>query len=227
VIVTLADMKTRLGISDNSQDAFLTSEINIMTEAINSYCGRVFEQGSYVQTFYSDDYENLVTSKCFIDTFIYPIVSITHVKEKQQQSNGSFVETVIPATEYRLNKPLGRLIKTEVGSPTEWFQEYGHPSLVEVSYSAGFATVPLPVQEVCYALVGERYNKKQAGVDLNFGSNVQRISIPGVFSLDYDFSLQTNEVKNTFGAILGDQKNILDFYLSDRRIVGDIRPIYV
>ena len=75
--------------------------------------------------------------------------------------------------------------------------------------------------------MGERYNKKSSGVDLNFGSDVQRVSIPGAISIDFDYSLSNNERKSAYGVILGSNSNILDDWRSERSVIGSGKLEYV
>jgi len=86
---------------------------------------------------------------------------------------------------------------------------------------AGYATIPTIILTVLDSLVQERYNKKVAGVDLNFGSDVQRVSIPGTISIDFDYSLSNNERKSSYGSIIGSYANILDDWRSERSVVGN------
>ena len=87
--------------------------------------------------------------------------------------------------------------------------------------------MPTTIQYVVKAIVEERYNKKLSGVSLNFGSDVQRISIPGTISIDFDYTLTSNDRVNAFGNLLGSYLNLLDFYRSERAILGASRLNYV
>lgn len=208
MLVTLAEMKAYLGIltGDTSQDAFLTAQITEISEVIQAYCRRVFATASYVQTYYWEDYDPSKT----LETFHYPLISVTSIVE----------DTVtLDPTLYRINLPTGTITKT-----CGYF--YQAPETV-VTYSSGLAATPTPVKGVVYSLVQERYNKKNSGVDLNFGSDVQRISIPGTISIDFDYSLSNNDRKSAFGVVLGSQSNVLDYYRSDRAVVGNGKLIYL
>ena len=80
--------------------------------------------------------------------------------------------------------------------------------------------MPLTLKSAIKSIVATRYNKYVAGVGLNFGSDVQRISIPGAISIDFDYTLQNNERKTAFGALLGDQINVIDYFRSERAVIG-------
>ena len=107
------------------------------------------------------------------------------------------------------------------------FTNYVIGAYIDVVYDAGYATVPLEIQESIKQLIQARYNRKQSGVDFNFGSNVQRINIPGVMGIDFDYTLNTNERANKFGMILGDYLNVFDAYRSERTITGDRTEVYL
>jgi hypothetical protein len=129
-------------------------------------------------------------------------------------------------TDYRLVSTTG-LIRSRERFFADYDFFHSYEGEMTVQYNAGFANVPLTIQSVVKTLVTERYNKRVAGVDLNFGSDVQRISIPGTISIDYDYTLQNNDQTTAFGTILGNQINILDQFKSERKVVGALREGYV
>jgi hypothetical protein len=204
MLVSLDDVKTYLGINDSTYDDFLTQQIGVVSEAIEGYCGRKFEQSSYTQTFYRDDYE---LNKNEILLYHYPVISVTSVKDGD--------ETI---TDYRLHYPTGHL-----------YRKNGlfYSETVEVEYSAGYATVPSTVLHVVYSVVEQNYNKKKSGVALSFGSDVQSISIPGTISVTFDYTLDSNQRKNAYGVILGSYANILDQFRSERTVIGSGKIAYV
>lgn len=227
LLVSLSDMKDYLGIVDNSYDTFLTNQITIVSDAIEGYCGRIFSSASYTQTFYGADFDRDLESRKLL-AFHYPVTAVTEVKEIQSNSDGSTSETVIPATEYLVNEKTGKFFRTfKTGERRFWFGEYGANSRVEITYTAGYASTPTPIEDVVYNLVEQRYNKKVAGIDLGFGNDVQRVSIPGVMSIDFDYTLQQNERSSAFGMILGNYINVLDHYRSERSLIGEIKDNYV
>jgi len=85
----------------------------------------------------------------------------------------------------------------------------------------------MSVRSVVYSLVEERYNKKLNGVNLNFGSDIQSVSIAGTISVQFDYSLESNTRKIGMGTILGNYVNVLDKYRSERVISGSGRLAYV
>lgn len=196
MLVTLSDLKTYLGEATTAYDAFLTEQIGFFSDAIETYCGRKFLSASYVQTFYRKDYSN---PQKILHAYHYPVTAITYVKED--------AETI---TNYRLHNPTGLLTSD---------QYFLHcVETLEVSYTAGYATLPSPLRYAIYGLCEGTYNKKKSGVALNFGSDVQRISIPGTISIDFDYTLTSNDRKNAFGNMLGAYLNVIDPYRSERSL---------
>lgn len=210
MIVSLAAMKTYLGLEadDDTYDEFLTLQLGIMSETVESYCRRVFTSTTWVQTFYRDQYR----STRDLTLFHYPVSAVASVV--------SGVDT-ISSVNYRVSKKYGMI------HYKEGFFFCGED--VAITYTAGYldADMPLPIKYVVMSLVQEKYAKKLAGIDLNFGSNVQSVAIPGTISIAYDYSLTNNDRTSAFGSILGDYMNILDPYRSERALLGASKIEYV
>lgn len=205
---TVDNVKDRLGITTSDYDDFLQQQITIISDAIEGYCGRKFNQTTYEQTFYRGDY----CPSGMMELFHFPVSDVASIEEDG---------VVKDPTYYRVHKPTGRVIIKNHGQHFFWAEE------TVVTYTAGYEVIPSPIISVLDSLVQERYNKKTSGVDLNFGSDVQRISIPGAISIDFDYTLNNNERKSAFGVILGSNLNILDAYRSERAVVGDGTMSYV
>lgn len=211
-MISLADIKSYLGIVDNSYDTFLTEQEAVISDAVEGYCGRKFSAANYIQNFYVEDYRVGIND---LALFHYPVNTITHVKEKIADPATEFTITA----DVRVQKTRGNLFLL-----SGFFQD---GDFVEVSYNAGFATIPPAIKSVVLSLIEERYNKKISGVSLNFGSDVQGIAIPGTISVQFDYSLQANERKTAYGTILGNYINVLDIYRSERRVIGSGTIQYV
>lgn len=205
---TLSNVKSRLGIAVNTHDDFLTQQIQLVSDVIEAYCRRKFIRANYKQTFYGDE---IPATRGFY-LFHYPVSSILSFKEDTQEAT---------AEDYRLHSQTGHIRGTFGRS---FFHAY---SVTEVEYTAGYETCPSPVLAVLDSIVQERYNKKTSGVDLNFGSDVQRISIPGAISIDFDYTLTSNERKSAYGTILGNNANILDDWRSERAVIGSGKLEYM
>lgn len=198
---SLSNVKARLGISSTEYDSFLTAQIQLISDVIESYCGRVFSATDWVQTFHRLSTRRLVA-------FHYPIISVASLEEDG---------VPFPVGKLFIHRPTGTASKDDFSRI--------RGEVVTLSYRAGYETIPSPILGVLDGLVEERYNKKIKGVDLNFGKDVQRVSIPGSISIDFDYSLSSNERSSAFGMILGSYGNVLDYYRSDRAVIpaGDIR----
>lgn len=218
MLVSLENMKSYLGINptDTTYDTFLTQQINVVSEAIEGYCGRRFKESSYTQTFYCDEQASNSPDKLVL--FHYPITSITSIVPEK---------TGLPldASQYRIQKKYGFASKVDNGRKVAWFDD-GSNNFIVV-YSAGYAEVPYTIQQVVYNLVSEQYNKKTSGVSLDFGSDVQSVSIPGTFTITFDYTLQANDRTTKFGMIIGNYANVLDPWRSERPIIGAIEENYV
>ena len=70
---SLANVKARLGITENDYDTFLENQIQMLSDVIEGYCGRKFLMASYVQTFYKED----LTSGKELPLYQYPVAQIT------------------------------------------------------------------------------------------------------------------------------------------------------
>lgn len=218
MLVTLNEMKAYLGLSSTYEfDSFLTTQIIIVSEAIEQYCNRKFAQASYLQTFYREDFSRDDQLKV-IPLAMFPVIDLVQIKQRINESDLVGVEV----EEYRVHKPIGIISKNNCSGS---FFSVG--DILEVTYSAGYAEIPALITSVVYAVVQERYNKKVNGIDLNFGSDIQRISIPGTIGIDFDYSLQNNERKTHFGSILGSHINVLDSFRSEQAVIGSVRINYV
>ena len=206
MIASLAEIKAYLGITGTDDDAFLTAQGQLVSDAIEVYCKRAFNAVDYTQTFYCEDYPR-GSRQLFLAVF--PVNSIASIEEDG-----------VAITGYRLHPETGILTKKE----GFFFGEE-----IEAIYNAGYqqADIPSVVKSVVYSVVGERYGKKKSGVDLNFGSDVQRVSIPGTISIDFDYTLSNNERSTPLGSIIGNYLNLLDPYRSDKAVVVSSRLVYV
>lgn len=204
---TLSNVKTRLNITDSSFDTFLTQQITLVSDTIEAYLRRKVLQTTFTQHFYKSDYN----TSLLMQLYAYPVGAITSVTEDG---------VVLDPASYRLHKPTGSVLRTDTAP-------FFRAVETVVVYTAGWATVPSPILTVLDSVISERYNKKASGIELNFGSDVQRIAIPGTISIDFDFTLNNNERGSYFGVILGNNLNILDQYRSDRAVLGSSKLIYI
>lgn len=215
LLIPLFKVKEYLGIeaSDTTYDAFLTEQILIISDAFERYCGRKFLRSNYTQTFYRDELPSEWTRELFLCQ--YPVHSIA-----------SILVNDVEFTDYRLVKDTG-LLRSRYGFFYSNVNIDESADELTVIYNAGFDILPATLRDVFYNLISERYNKKINNVDLNFGSNVQRVSIPGTISIDYDYTLESNSSGRAFGVIVRDSANVLDQFKSERKYIGVLREGYV
>lgn len=204
---TLSNVKARLGIMTSQYDAFLTQQITLISDVIEAYLRRKILTSNYTQHFYCTDYRKTP----LMQLFCYPVKTITSITEDG---------VVLDPTCYRPHKPTGSILRTDHHS-FFWAKE------TVVAYSAGLDDCPTPILSVLDSIVQERYNKQVAGIDLNYGADVERIAIPGALSIEYDTSAVANGSSTAFGTILGSQTNVLDPYRSERAILGSSKLIYI
>lgn len=219
MLVSLEDMKAYLGITpaDTSYDDFLNLEIQIASEAIEGYCGRIFSEATYTQTFYKD--ERLRDRSPELPMYHFP-VSVVHSVTEVTLAN------TLTAEEIRNNKKAGILKRLDSnGNRVDWY--YSGEKTLEINYTAGYADIPVTIQSVVYSVVGDKYAKKSNGISVDFGSDVQSVSIPGVLNVSFDYTLQANDRSATYGMILGNYVNVLNKWCSERSLIGDIEVDYV
>lgn len=220
MLVSLNDMKNYLGLQYTTEfDAFLTTQLTIVSDAIEMYCSRKFQQANYTQIFYREEFPNDIDFK-EIQLAVFPLVSVSVIKEYFDEANFN-LEIGKEITDYRVSKEVA-VVRRNQGS--RFFYD---GDILKITFTAGYSTVPALVTSVVYSIVEERYNKKINGIDLNFGSDVQRISISGVMSIDFDYSLENNQRKTHLGSILGNHVNILDGFRSERSVIGSLKLNYV
>lgn len=211
-------------VANATEDKFLLEQLNLYSSTVDNYCGRKLEATNWIQDYYRTDfYED---SKLWL--YQYPINSVASVKEIET-AYGVDTESTLETYQYRTNDKVGTILRLDEGAVLSWFSCAGVNSRIQITYNAGYAyeDIPLEIQSAIKSLVAERYNKEKGGIELGFGSDVQRVSIPGVMSVDFDYTLQANERDVRFGMLLGNYVNIFDPYRSERVITGEIKENYV
>ena len=216
MLVTLEKMKEYLGETTTDYDDFLTQQIIVVSDAIEGYCGRVFNEASYTQTFYADEMSSTAPDKIML--FHYPVTVISSVTMGPSSN-------ILDADEYRSQKVRGIIKRVIDDRRSMWFSD--NSTSVVVVYTAGYADTPPVIEQVVFSLVSENYNKKKSGIGLDFGSDVQSISIPGTLTINFDYTLQANDRTTKYGMIIGNYANTLDPYRSERAVVGSIEGSYV
>lgn len=221
MLVTLAEVKAHLNIpvADTSQDAFLNNQIALVTTAVENYCNRSIVARTFEETFYGA-YTGRVERPYQVTLYHFPIIQLIEVRNERDDH-----VVINPLADYLVHKPTGKINKKSLCgvNVTPYYDQN-----IVYKYRAGYETIPADIKFVAFSLIGEAYNKKKNGVDMAFGSDVQSISIPGVISIAYDYSLEDNQANQSYGVILGKYRNVLNYYRSDRAIYkgsGELRYI--
>ena len=219
MLVTLDEMKDHLGITDNTYDDFLTEQLTLMSSVVENYCKRQFKRQNYTQEFLREDFNREFIGELYL--YHYPLNSIISFQITDDEDvDNSEAEDV--GFLYRFFEATG-LVRSIRRS--DMFSS-SHSKLV-ISYNAGYSIIPPEITYVVKTLVEQQYNKKTAGISLDFGSDVQGVTIPGTIQVQYDFTLDNNSSAKAFGAILGNTTNILDMFRSERKMIGTFREGYV
>ena len=151
-LCALADVKTYLGITDTNSDAVLNALVANASAMVEQFCNRVFAQASYTDVLNG-------TGKSVISLRNSPITAIASVT----------VDTVAQLPAPNAISP-GFVFDTQTvylrggGYPSGSFGFSGSFSKgvqnVVVTYTAGFATIPLDVAQACIELVAMKYAKR-------------------------------------------------------------------
>jgi uncharacterized phiE125 gp8 family phage protein len=168
---TLANVKTRLGISGSSDDTLLGLLMDSADAWIANYTGRDFVGGTFTE-YFPGGLELLVLAN-------FPVTGVTSVKIDPAGSFGS--ETLIAATSYAVHSERG-VIQSKVG-------RFGScaPRAVQVVYTTATSSVPNDVKEAYARLVGHWYTHVKTQVAATFQNiDVQKF---GDVTTDYQLTM--------------------------------------
>lgn len=164
-LVSLAEVKTALGIANASaeQDVFLSRMISLADETARDYCGRWFNSAQFVETWWAP---RKVTTR------EYPIISIDLVT-----ADGT---TITPAS-LRIDARRGRLWRPD-GDAMDWQAT----DKLEVTYTAGYATIPAPIQEWCFLMIESKWRAWGSNRGLEpGGAQISAVKNPDGSSVSY------------------------------------------
>jgi hypothetical protein len=142
-LITLDKLKSKLGITDTTQDTELQEVIDAITEMIEQITSKKFES-----TVYTDE-KHIGTDTTYLTLRNYPVVSIEKIEiddleiddyellEKDKKSGRVYREKLWKR--YAYENPINN---TQNGSVLRSVKN------VSVSYTAGYATIPLAVQRI-------------------------------------------------------------------------------
>jgi uncharacterized phiE125 gp8 family phage protein len=174
---TLANVKTRLGVSSSADDGLLSALMDSADDFVAGYCGRDFGGGTFTE-YHSGDSPVVVLRN-------YPVQTLTSVKV--DPSYGFGAETLRPATSYVVHADRG-VIQSLIGpflptgcpvpalATSPWQRA---PRVVQVVYSTATSAVPADVRQAYTLLIGHWYRHVKTQIASGF-QNVLRQSAGGV-----------------------------------------------
>jgi hypothetical protein len=169
---TLANVKTRLGISGTADDTLIGLLQDSADAAVGNFCNRDFAGGTFTEYF--------AGGSEFVHLRNFPVTSVTSVKVDANRQFGA--DTVVSTSDYVVHSERG--VIQSVAGP---FLPRGHiglmnaeiriwtrgPRVVQVVYATATSAVPNDVKEAYARLVGHWYRKVKTDVAANF-QNVQQ-----------------------------------------------------
>jgi hypothetical protein len=163
---TLAQLKTRLSITDTNDDAALTSALSAASLALEGCCGRQFNDAgsASARVYYPDDLTTITVDD--FSTTAGLVVAFDF-------SNSGGYANVITSTNYQLeplngvvdgtpNWPYYRIRVIQTWPPLLW-TSIGYPrASVQITAQWGWASVPANVVEATLMLAEETFKMKDA-----------------------------------------------------------------
>lgn len=143
-LVTLADVRTYVGVPDNSQDALLTIFQDSVEQQIIDYCDVSFTVNTVVNEIHDGNRSDIITPRQI------PIISIEQIVFNCE-TDGT-LGTVLDILQYYFDKNAITLR----GTITPFYR-----GNVRLDYTAGYATVPAPVKLAIYMAVKANYQRKK------------------------------------------------------------------
>lgn len=144
-IVSLADAKAQLLIptADITRDDQVRHMLSVATSHAERYCNTSFRRQTLTKTFNGGTAVLMLTA---------PVLSITSVVEDG---------TTLTADDYDLDPVSGLLWRGEMGSGRTWERDAGGTT---VTWVAGYANPPLPVQQGVLELLDHLWESRQGTV---------------------------------------------------------------
>lgn len=196
-LTNVSDVKESLGIaaSDLTWDNLITRKINQATRQIEAYCGRRFKETTYTEELYAaPDTDQIVLRQ-------RPITSTVSLGVRDTQLNQDDFETV-DTNLYFVNTNSGVLDLD--------FRAIGHWGQYQVTYTAGYATIPEDLAEACASLaayytlnaspddIGKQLIRegqrevRYASTNLNFESIMANLGIDSIINSYANFPVQAD-----------------------------------
>lgn len=133
-LIDLATVKLHLSITDDDSDDMLSALISRASAVIVSYVGQPLLIGSYRETLETGGGQAMLALSRL------PVTTVTSV-----EADGSEL-----ASGFRLNSDAGLLLRIDAAGRSRAWEAF---AVVEVSYSAGYATCPPDIQAATLKLI--------------------------------------------------------------------------
>lgn len=161
---TVQDVKDYLGITDNTQDAFIQSSIDATSQSIETYLDRKIPLQYQVDTYRKSDFDPGAIVRLKLNrTPVYEIVAVL--------GDGASVDYVL-----------------DDDGIAGHFYNYDE---IEIRYYGGYCPIPAEILSVFYQIMGTRWNLRSS-VGIQGTGPIKKESIPGVYSVEYYDTKETN-----------------------------------
>lgn len=174
-LVSLADFKQFIGITDSASDGLLYRMLRVATQQIETWCNRTFASATYTEDFDGTGTEKYATRHA-------PITSITSLNTLSRDSDGVETATAISAGSYRYDSASGVVSLCGDGWAQQgWSGEDGPATFVvqsprfepgfknyRIVYVAGYTTgtTPLDLQQACIDWAKHAYVNRAANAGM-------------------------------------------------------------
>jgi len=178
---TLANVKTRLGISGSADDVVLSLLQNSAEKWLSNYCGHDLAGGTYTE-YHPGGSE-------FVHLRNFPVLSVTSVNVDPGYVFGS--STILGSTSYVVHGERG-VIQSLVGPFAPHVDRQGlvnrhvynwtkGPRVVQVVYSVAINAVPDDIYEAYAQLIGHWYRRVKTQTNVNY-VNLLSQKVGGVYT---------------------------------------------
>lgn len=142
-LINASELKEFLGmeIREVEHDSLLNLLITKFSQVICTYCRQEFVKAEYTETYDGDGESNLLLDHL-------PVVSVSSLK----------IDTIVTAADkYAIRKPEGEIKLIDGSVFTKDFEN------VEITYEAGYASVPEDVKYVCLDMCARKFKMIDSG----------------------------------------------------------------
>lgn len=190
-LVSLADLKTELGITGSTQDAYLGDLLDQTQTTIQSYLKRTLWLETVSEVFRDEEITN--TGPMWLARS--PTVTITSV---------TVDGTLLAGTKYEVDRSNGALYRLDDDGDRLYWQT-GSVRKIVVVYSGGYSAIPLDIQRSALDLTKSRYYAQLRDPAL------KEVDIPGVIKESYwvgQVGTEVNGIPSTVASSLDTYRNL-------------------